>query len=81
MAKIFELNGLIHSHYKSEAELARVLNWTRQRLNRITNGDREPTLEEVRDLSNALHEPFEKVAHIFLIIKSPNGDKTNKMVI
>lgn len=75
MGKIFELNGLIHSHYSSEAELARVLHWTRQRLNRITNGDKEPTLEEVRDLANALHEPFDKVAHIFLSRKSPIGDK------
>ena len=81
MGKIFELNGLIHSHYSSEAELARTLNWTRQRLNRITNGDKEPDLEEVRDLANALHEPFDKIAHIFLSRKSPNGDIGREMVI
>ena len=65
MGKILAMNGMIHAHFESEAELARTLHWPRQRLNKITNGLREPTLEEVRDLANALQEPFDKVAHIF----------------
>ena len=81
MGKILELNGLIHCHFSSEAELARVLHWPRQRLNKITNGDKEPDLGEVRDLANALEEPFDKIAFIFLNRKSPNGDTNREMVI
>ena len=81
MGKILELNGLIHLHFSSETEMARVLNWPRQRLNKITNGDKEPDLGEVRDIANVLEEPFDKVAHIFLSRKSPNGDTLKEQVI
>ena len=66
MAKIMELCGLIHSKYESESSFSDVLGWSRQRLNKITNGKKEPDLEEVEQISEGLNEPFEKIAYIFL---------------
>ena len=74
MAKILALNGLIHSKFDSEAKMADALGWPRQRLNRITNGDREPNLDEVRDMADVLDESFMTVANIFLAKQSPTGD-------
>jgi len=75
MAKILELSGLIHSKFDSEAKMADALGWPRQRLNKITNGDKEPDLDEVRDIAAALGESFMTVANIFLAKKSPSGDR------
>ena len=74
MAKILALNGLIHSKFDSEAKMADALGWPRQRLNKITNGDKEPDLDEVREMAAALGESFMTVANIFLTKQSPSGD-------
>ena len=74
MAKILALSGLIHSKFDSESKMADRLGWSRQRLNKITNGDKEPDLNEVRSISDALDVSFMTVAQIFLDLKSPNGD-------
>ena len=66
MAKILELCGMIHARYNNEASFADALGWSRQRLNKITNGKKEPDLEEVAAMANGLGEPLEKVANIFL---------------
>ena len=73
MAKVNELRGLIYSRYDSEAQLAQELGWTRQRLNAITNGLKEPDLEEVVALAEKLHKPVEETLYIFLRHKSSNG--------
>ena len=73
MARIKELDSLIHAKYDREAGLARDLGWSRQRLNKITNGGKEPDLEEVRVLARQLERPFEEIAFIFLNQKSPNA--------
>lgn len=74
MAKILALNGLIHSKFDSEAKMADALGWPRQRLNKITNGDKEPDLVEVREMAAVLDESFMTVANIFLAKQSPDGD-------
>ena len=66
MAKILALNGLIHGKYESQAQLADVLGWPRQRLNKIVNGDKEPDLDEVKALADALDDSLEHIANIFL---------------
>ena len=75
MAKILALNGLIHSKFDSESKMADAMGWSRQRLNKITNGDKEPDLFDVRDISDILDVSFMTVAQIFLDMKSQNGDK------
>lgn len=74
MAKIMTLNGLIHSKYENEARMADAMGWQRQRLNKITCGIKEPDLDEVKSIADALGLPFMTVAHIFLNEKSPVGD-------
>lgn len=66
MAKVFELCGMIHSQYENEARFADKIGWPRQRLNKITNGQKEPTLQEVADIAEGLNKPLETVANIFL---------------
>ena len=73
MAKILPLRGMIFSNYESEAQMAKAIGWSRQRLNKITNGTKEPTLYEVDVIAKAVGEEFMTVAAIFLKKKSPNG--------
>lgn len=46
MPKNKELSSLIHRRYDSEAAFARDLGWTRQRLNKLTTGVKEPDISE-----------------------------------
>ena len=73
MSKIKELRGLIYSHFNSEAALATELGWSRQKLNRITNAEKEPTVRELNLLAGVLNVGVEELAQIFLSHKSPNG--------
>lgn len=61
-----KLRSLIYGRFVNEAEFARRLGWSRQRLNKITTGAKEPNLTEVRDIALALNVPFDDVANIFL---------------
>ena len=66
MAKVMELCGLIHSKFPNESSFANELGWTRQKLNKITNGQKEPDLLEVAQISAGLNESIERIANIFL---------------
>lgn len=76
MAKIRELRGLIYDRYDTETELAADLGWTKQRLNLITNGVREPSLREVEALAGKLGKTVEEMCYIFLRQKSPNRQQS-----
>lgn len=71
MSKNMALNGMIHSKYKNESEMASALGWTRQRLNIITNGKKMPDLDEAVKIAGALDQPLDTIANIFLGEKSP----------
>lgn len=72
MSKVNEIRGLIYGKYDNEAQLAKELGWPRQRLNKITNGTKEPDIDEVCALAEKLDQSIEDVVHIFLRYKSPN---------
>ncbi|MCL2197288.1 MAG: helix-turn-helix domain-containing protein [Defluviitaleaceae bacterium] len=74
--KVRELRGLIYKYYDTEAAFARELGWTRQQLNKITNGKKTPSISEVDILSEKLSVPIEYMAQIFLPTKSTNGQQT-----
>lgn len=74
MAKVLELTGMIHSKFESETAMANAMGWSKQRLGRITNGKKEPTLEDTAQIAYVLDRPFMDVANIFLRKKSPFGD-------
>lgn len=73
MKKVMELRGLIYGKYDSEAALAADLGWSRQRLNKITSGMKEPDLEEVAELAGKLDQSVEDIVQIFLRNKSPKS--------
>ena len=72
MEKVIELRGLIYGKYATESQLADELGWSKQRLNLITNGKREPDLEEVAALAEKLDKSVEDMVYLFLRHKSPN---------
>ena len=75
MSKVIELRGLIYGKYDTESQLADELGWSKQRLNVITTGRREPSLEEVEALAQKLDKSVEDMVYIFLRHKSPNGQQ------
>ena len=75
MGKVRDLCGLIHARYDSESDFAKDLGWSRQRLNMITTGRREPDLEDVAQMSALLNRPLDEIAYIFLKARSPNGQQ------
>lgn len=72
MEKNLELSSLIHGQYPNESSFAKVINWKRQRLNKIVNGKKIPSLDEVQTISDGLGVPFMMVAGFYLRKKSPN---------
>lgn len=73
MAKILELNSLIHGQYPNQASFANAIGWRRQKLNKIVNGEKQPSIKEVQTIADGLGIPFMMVCKFFLEEKSPNG--------
>lgn len=67
------LRSIIYSVFGTEAECAKKLNWDKQRLNRITNGVKQPTISEVAAITAATGRQQTEIADIFLAYWSPNG--------
>ena len=67
------ISSIIHSVFSSEAACAKAIGWERQRLNRIVNGAKEPSVSEVAAISRAIGKPQTETADIFLRYWSPNG--------
>lgn len=59
------LRGIVYDKFRSMAELADVIGWTRQKTSNIINGNTEPSLDDTDKLSKALGIPFEKTARFF----------------
>lgn len=67
-----DLKERIKELYGSEASFARTIGWTRQRLNRVLNGQRSMPVGAVMDFSRALDCTVEDVI-IFFGRELPNG--------
>lgn len=67
MKKNLDLRGKIHAKFDSEAEMARALGWTRQRLSKITNGHKIPTIFEIDDMATVLGCTFMDIANFYLL--------------
>lgn len=76
MAKVRELRSIIYRQYDNESQLSSCLGWQRQKLSKITNGQKEPNLTEINELAAALHVTVEEIAQIFLRHKSPNEQQS-----
>lgn len=66
MAKNKQLRGLIYGKFDSEADCAKEMGWDRRKLNKITNGDTQPSVADVCALAKCLNTSVDFMAHIFL---------------
>ena len=67
------LRGIIYSTYETEKDCAIAMGWPKQRLNKIANGKKEPSVSEVSAIAKAVKRSVGEVAEIFLAMWSPNG--------
>jgi transcriptional regulator with XRE-family HTH domain len=74
MAKILGLSSIIHSKFENESQLAKALGWSRQRLWKITNGKRVPSLAELDEMSSILGCSIMDIAVFYLPQKSTTVD-------
>ena len=72
-----KLRALIFGMYDNEAQFAKTISWSKQKLSKIANGNKEPDVLEVKELADGLHVSIEKMVNIFLPEASPNGQHVN----
>ena len=68
-----KLKSLIYEKYDTEKECAESMGWQKQRLNKIVNGKKEPSVSEAVAFAAAIEQPVVVVINIFLSMMSPNG--------
>lgn len=61
------LKCVIKDKYGTEANMARAMNWPRQRLNKITTGKKVPNVGEVSEIARTLGISVDKAAQFFLL--------------
>lgn len=61
-----ELRNMIREKFRSEAECARKMGWSRQRLNKITTGKKIPDIVELNCIAAVLERDADELLHIFL---------------
>ena len=62
--------GLVYSKYKSIANFAQAIGWTRQKATNIVNGVQEPSLDDTDKMAKALNLTLSETAQFFLPAKS-----------
>lgn len=58
--------GIVYSKFKTIAEFAQAIGWTRQKATNIVNGVQEPSLDDTDKMSRALGLSLEETAKFFL---------------
>lgn len=76
--KVKAFRGLIYSTFDSETEFARALGWTRQAVNKLSNGNKQPNLSEIDAMAKVLNVSELELMHIFLANSSPNGQRAKE---
>ena len=61
-----QFRGVVYSKFKSIADFANCIGWTRQKGTNIVNGVTEPSLDDVDKMAKALGMTFEETASFFL---------------
>lgn len=62
--------GMVYSKYKTIADFAQAIGWTRQKATNIVNGIQEPSLDDTDKMARALDLSLEDTARFFLPRKS-----------
>ena len=58
--------GVVYSKFKTIADFANSIGWTRQKATNIVNNVTEPSLDDVDKMAKALGISFEETAKFFL---------------
>jgi len=64
--KISELRSLVYGKFDSQTEFAEHLNWSKQRLSKVTSGKKEPSISEVFEIAQGLDADMAVVVRIFV---------------
>lgn len=59
--------GLVYSRYKTIADFAQAIGWTRQKATNIVNGLQEPSLDDTDKMAKALDLSLDETARFFLL--------------
>lgn len=62
--------GLVYSRYKTIADFAQAIGWTRQKATNIVNGQQEPSLDDTDKIAKAMSMTLDEAARFFLPNKS-----------
>jgi len=62
--------GLVYSRFKTIADFAQAIGWTRQKATNIVNGIQEPSLDDTDKMARALDLSLDETAKFFLPKKS-----------
>ncbi len=58
--------GLVYSRFKTIADFAQAIGWTRQKATNIVNGLQEPSLDDTDKMAKALDLSLDETARFFL---------------
>lgn len=58
--------GLVYSRYKTIADFAQAIGWTRQKATNIVNGTQEPSLDDTDKMAKAMQMSLDETARFFL---------------
>lgn len=58
--------GLVYSKFKTIADFAQAIGWTRQKATNIVNGQQEPSLDDTDKMAKALDLSLDETAQFFL---------------
>ena len=72
------LRGAVYDKYPSLRAFSKAIGWDRTKTCNIVNGNREPRVSDLSDMSQALELPVEELALFFLQNKSQNSDHNQK---
>lgn len=61
-----KFRGVVYSKFKTIADFANSIGWTRQKATNIVNNVTEPSLDDVDKMAKALSMSFEETAKFFL---------------
>lgn len=64
--KVFELRSLIYGKFDSQTEFAEHLQWSKQRLSKVTSGKKEPSISEISEIAKGLDMEISDLVPIFV---------------
>lgn len=71
-----ELRGIIHTRFRSEAEFARAVGWSRQKMNKITTGKQLPNIMELNKMAEMLDVSIHNFLKAFLPEQETKRERT-----